>query len=97
LVDLGQTLETDGALRSYYAEQPDHLRRRRETRNKYIGVCTAVDDESNDPELTASPERGRLLLSTIAERIAERARALLVETEADHPPATNLEAKPTAS
>jgi len=97
LVDLGQTLETDGALRSYYAEQPDHLRRRRETRNKYIGVYTAVDDGSNDPELTASAERGRLLLSTIAERIAERASALLAETEADHPPSANQEAKSTAS
>jgi creatinine amidohydrolase len=79
LVDLGVTLETDGALRPYYAAWPAHLRRRRETSHKYIGVHTAVEDGSNDPELTASTERGQLLLAAIAERIAERARALLAE------------------
>jgi creatinine amidohydrolase len=77
LVDLGKTLETDGLLRSYYAGQPEHLRRRQETRHKYIGVDPDCDDASNDPELTASVERGQLLLRTISERIAERAGALL--------------------
>lgn len=77
LVDLSKTLETDSALRSYYAGQPAHLQRRRETDHKYIGVLTAVEDASNDPESTASVERGELLLKVISERIAERARALL--------------------
>jgi creatinine amidohydrolase len=79
LVDLSQTFETDGALRPCYTAWPEHLRRRRETHYKYIGVLTAVEDESNDPELTASVERGQLLLEAIAQRIAERARALLAE------------------
>jgi creatinine amidohydrolase/Fe(II)-dependent formamide hydrolase-like protein len=79
LVDLGKTFETDGSLRPYYAGQPEHLRRRRETPNKYIGVYTAADDESNDPESTANLERGRLLLDAISKRIAERAKALLGE------------------
>jgi len=79
LVDLGKTLETDGVLRPCYGGQPEHLRRRRETRNKYIGVFTDVENESNDPELTVSVERGRLLLEAIAERIAARAKALLTE------------------
>jgi creatinine amidohydrolase len=79
LVDLGKALETDGALRPYYAARPDHLRRRRETRNKYIGVLTTAADGSNDPETTASVERGRLLLEAIAERIADRAREMLAE------------------
>jgi creatinine amidohydrolase len=77
LVDLSKTLETDGLLGPWYAGQPEHLQRRRETKNKYIGVLTGVEDESNDPELTASIERGRLLLDTISKRIAEHARALL--------------------
>jgi creatinine amidohydrolase/Fe(II)-dependent formamide hydrolase-like protein len=77
LVDLSKTLETDGALRSYYAGQPAHLHRRRETDHKYIGVLTAVENGSNDPESTASVERGELLLRVISERIATRARALL--------------------
>lgn len=80
LVDLSKTLETGRALRPYYVKQPEHLRRRQETGHKYIGVFTAVEDESNDPELTASVERGELLLKVISERIAERARALLAET-----------------
>lgn len=79
LVDLGMTLETDGLLGPFYSDQKEHLRRRRETTQKYIGVCTEAEDGSNDPELTASVERGRLLLDTISERIAERARALLAE------------------
>jgi creatinine amidohydrolase len=81
LVDLSQTLATDGALRQDYAGQPEHLRRRRASKNKYIGVLTAEEDESNDPELTASAERGQLLLRTIATRIAERAKALLDESK----------------
>lgn len=85
LVDLSKTLETDGILRPYYTEQPEHLQRRRETKHKYIGVCTDVEDESNDPELTASTERGQLLLDTISKRIAEQAKALLVEA------ATNMQ------
>lgn len=79
LVDLSRTLETDGALRSCYAGQPEHLRRRRETPNKYIGVLTGVADASNDPERTASVERGRVLLETISQRIAAQATALLEE------------------
>ena len=58
---------------------PEHLRRRRETPNKYIGVLRGEEGEGNDPELTASPERGRELLETIARRIAERASGLLRE------------------
>ncbi len=77
LVDLSKTLETDGALRSYYAEMPEHLGRRRTTKYKYIGVLRGVKDDSNDPELTASAARGQLLLEKISRRIAERAAALL--------------------
>ncbi len=58
LVDLSKTFETDRSLRPYYAGQPEHLRRRQETRHKYIGVDPDRDDGSNDPELTASVERG---------------------------------------
>jgi creatinine amidohydrolase len=83
LVDLSKTLETGGILRPYYAEQLEHLQRRRETKHKYIGVCTDVEDESNDPELTASTERGQLLLDTISKRIAEQAKALLAEAVAN--------------
>lgn len=79
LVDLGKTMETDRVLRPHYAGQPEHLRRRRETRHKYIGVFTGAEDASNDPELTASAERGQLLLETISERVAEHAKALLAE------------------
>lgn len=86
LVDLSKTVETDGLLRSYYTEQPEHLRQRRETKHKYIGVQTDVEDESNDPELTASAERGQLLLETISQRIAERAKALLAEVAANAQP-----------
>jgi creatinine amidohydrolase len=82
LVDLKLTFETGGLLRPYYAGQPEHLRRRRETKHKYLGVLTGVADGSNDPELTASPERGRLLLETISKRIAERALDMLSEATA---------------
>lgn len=80
LVDLSKTLETDGLLRSYYAEQPEHLQRRRLTKEKYIGVLTAEADGSNDPELTASLARGQALLEFISRRLAERAKALLDKT-----------------
>jgi creatinine amidohydrolase len=83
LVDLSKTLETNGILRSCYAKAPEHLQRRRETKNKYIGIFTAVTDESNDPELTASAGRGQLLMETISARIAERAKALLAEVLAN--------------
>jgi creatinine amidohydrolase len=79
LVDLKMIFETDGLLRSNYAKQPEHLQRRRETEHKYIGVLTAGEDASNDPELTASVERGQLLLETISAHIAEQARVLLAE------------------
>jgi creatinine amidohydrolase len=85
LVDLSQTLETDQSLRPFYERaNPEHLARRRQTSYKYIGVLRGVkdaagDDTSNDPELTASVERGRLLFGAIAERLAERARAVLDE------------------
>lgn len=79
LVDLTKVVETDGLLRSNYAKQPEHLQRRRTTKHKYIGVLTAAEDASNDPELTASVERGQLLLEAISACIAEQAKALLVE------------------
>ncbi|MBN1312178.1 MAG: hypothetical protein JXB30_12230 [Anaerolineae bacterium] len=37
------------------------------------------EDASNDPELAASVERRQLLLHTIAERIADCAKALLAK------------------
>ena len=61
LVALDKAFETDRSLRSCYAQEPAHLRRRRETPHKYIGVNTAVADGSNDPE-GATIERGRVLL-----------------------------------
>lgn len=82
LVDLSKALETDRSLRSYYAGQPEHLLRRQETQHKYIGVDPGSEDGSNDPELTASAERGQLLLRTISERIAGRAKVLLAEGDA---------------
>lgn len=78
LVDLEKTLETDRALRPYYAHEPAHLRRRRETAHKYIGVMTGAADGSNDPE-GAGVERGEALLEAIVERVAARATALLAE------------------
>jgi creatinine amidohydrolase len=83
LVDLSKTLETNKVLRTYYAKLPEHLQQRHATKHKYIGIFTAAKDESNDPELTASAERGQLLLKTISYRIAERAKALLVEALAN--------------
>ncbi len=81
LVDLSKTLETNRSLRPYYAAMPEHLHRREVTDYKYIGVLRGMGDErnndSNDPELTASPERGKLLLETISQRIAARAVELL--------------------
>ena len=78
LVALDKTLETDRSLRPYYANEPEHLRRRRESQHKYIGVNPAVTDSSNDPE-SATAERGRALLEAIVERVASRAQALLAE------------------
>jgi creatinine amidohydrolase len=82
LVDLDKTFETDRSLRPYYAGEQAHLRRWRETRHKYIGVNPAVTDASNDPE-EATIERGRILLETIVERVAVRARTLLTEVAGD--------------
>jgi len=79
LVDLSKTLESDGELRSHYVKEREHIERRRKTEHKYIGVFTAVEDDSNDPELTANVDRGEMLLEIIAKRIAERARVLLLE------------------
>lgn len=83
LVDLSKTLETSASLRPYYAALPEHLRRRETTPNKYIGVLRAMGDEvnnhENDPELSASPERGQMLLEAISRRIAARAAELLNE------------------
>ncbi len=76
LVRLDLTFETDKSLRQHYAGMPEHLRRRGETTYKYIGVLTAAADGSNDPE-RASEARGRFLLETIAERLAELALSLL--------------------
>ena len=79
LVDLSKTLETDTVLQEYYKGQPAHLQRRRNTKNKYIGVLTGTDDDTNDPELTSSMERGQILLEAISNRVANRAIGLLGE------------------
>ena len=71
LVALDKTFETDRSLAPYYATEPRHLARRKETPHRYIGLFTGADDGSNDPESTASRERGRVLLDAIAARIAE--------------------------
>jgi hypothetical protein len=78
LVVLDKAFETDWSLRTYYAEEPEHLRRRRETPHRYIGVNPASTDASNDPE-RATIERGQVLLEAIVERVVARAQALLVE------------------
>ena len=78
LVALDKVFETDRSLLPHYAKEPAHLQRRRTTPHKYIGVDPAVADTSNDPE-RATVERGRVLLEAIAERVAARAQALLVE------------------
>lgn len=80
LVDLDKALETDGVLAKHYDAEPLHLARRRATPYRYIGLFTGVEDESNDPVLTSSAERGRMLLMAISERIAQRAAALLADT-----------------
>lgn len=77
LVDLEKTFETDRELKPYYAEMPEHLERRRETAFKYIGVLTAAEDGSNDPEIAADVEKGKQLLKLISRRIAGRAKELL--------------------
>ena len=82
LVALDKVFETDRSLLPYYAKEPAHLRRRRETSHKYIGVNPAVTNSSNDPE-KATIERGRVLLEAIIERVAARAWALLVEIMGD--------------
>jgi creatinine amidohydrolase len=79
LVDLSKAFETDRSLRPHYAQQPKHLRRRRETRHKYIGVDPDTSDGRNDPELTASAERGMVLLKVISARISEMAKELLTQ------------------
>ena len=79
LVALDKTFDTDDSLRPYYANEQAHLRRRRETPSKYIGVDPAVTDASNDPE-AATTERGLALLEAIVERVAARAEALLTRT-----------------
>ncbi len=84
LVALDKTFETDRSLRPYYAKEPEHLRRRSESPHKYIGVNPAVAGSSNDPE-GATVERGRMLLETIVERVADRAQALLAETTSGDP------------
>jgi creatinine amidohydrolase len=79
LVALEKVFETDRSLLPYYAKEPAHLQRRRETPHKYIGVNPAVADASNDPE-RATIERGRVLLEAIVERVAARAQELLMES-----------------
>jgi creatinine amidohydrolase len=81
LVDLDKTFETAKTLAPYYAALPEHLKRRGETKHKYIGVLTAAADGSNDPETTASAERGRMLVESIAARLAQRAREMLEEAQ----------------
>lgn len=81
LVKLELIFGTDKSLQECYTSMPEHLRRRQETRYKYIGVLTAAKDGSNDPEL-ASEERGWFLLETISARLAERASAMLLQTQA---------------
>lgn len=77
LVDLSKTFETDRSLAGHYASAPAHLARRRSRPDGYIGLFTGVDDGSNDPETSASAERGRRLLDAIAARLASRARSAL--------------------
>ena len=92
LVDLSKTFETDRELREYYASQPAHLARRRVTKHKYIGVLTAEEGGTNDPETTASAERGQVLLETIAQRVAERAQELLAHVQQSSPRESQKEA-----
>ena len=85
LVDLAKTLETDRSLADRYAAEPRHLARRHETPHTYIGLYSDTAAAPNDPELTATAERGHLLLHTISERVAERATALLADTDVPLP------------
>jgi creatinine amidohydrolase len=78
LVDLSKTLETSASLLPYYRGQPEHLERRHTTPYKYIGLFSGEEDETNDPELTASFERGQELFDKISIRIAVLAEQLLV-------------------
>ncbi len=82
LVDLDKTLETDCSLAGWYAGEPRHLTRRRQTPHRYVGLFAGADDGANDPEASASAERGRALLDAIGERIGARATALLAEVRA---------------
>ena len=77
LVDLSKTLETSTSLMSYYWGLPEHLERHRTTPKKYIGVFTAEEGGVNDPELSASLERGQELLEVISTRIAIKTTQLL--------------------
>lgn len=81
LVDLSKTLETGGKLLEYYQSMPIHLQKRRNTQQKYIGVLTGKEDQTNDPETTASIERGKFLLEKISERIANRAMDLMKDID----------------
>jgi creatinine amidohydrolase len=77
LVDLGLTFETDRSLRSWYQRTPEHIERRKATLNRYIGVLTGVEDDSNDPESTSSAARGEQLLTAISSELAQQAADLL--------------------
>ena len=79
LVALEKTLETGRSLAADYAAEPRHLARRRDTSAKYIGLFSGVDGAANDPETSASAERGERLLDAIADRIAARATGLLAD------------------
>ncbi|GAC1468198.1 MAG: hypothetical protein PVSMB7_15830 [Chloroflexota bacterium] len=82
LVDLSSTFETDRSLAPYYSNEPLHLQRRRVTGARYIGINPVHEDGSNDPDTTASVERGRELLRVISDRVAHRATSLLAEVQA---------------
>ena len=77
LVKLDLTFETDMSLRRWYLNAPAHIERRRTTAHRYIGVLTGVDDDSNDPESTASIARGEQLLAAISSELARRAAAMV--------------------
>lgn len=79
LVALDKALETDRSLAAFYANEPQHLARRREQPDGYIGLFTGSDGDANDPVRSSSVERGELLLRAISERIAARASALLAD------------------
>ena len=85
LVDVSMTFETDRSLASHYASAPEHLARRRDRPGGYIGLFTGADDGTNDPETSASAERGRLLLDAIAARLAVRVRSALSALDGSAP------------